>query len=59
MDEINNNFEDLTTQPEQAEEKTFTQSEVNEIIKKRLAREREKTALVWWRCAPSGRFWPS
>lgn len=29
---------------EQAEEKTFTQQEVDEMIKKRLARERKKTA---------------
>jgi hypothetical protein len=29
-------------QPEQPEEKRFTQAEVDEIVKKRLARERRK-----------------
>ena len=36
-----NNIEETTTQPIQAEEKLFTQSEVNEIVKKRLARVKD------------------
>lgn len=41
-EKVINNIEDNTTQPIQAEEKMFTQSEVNEIVRKRLAREKER-----------------
>ena len=41
---IINNIEEQNTQPIQAEEKMFTQAEVNEIVRKRLAREKEKVS---------------
>ena len=40
-EKVINSIEDNTTQPIQAEEKMFTQSEVNEIVKKRLSRVKD------------------
>ena len=41
--DMNNELNNETEQQENTEVKTFTQEEVDEIIKKRLARERKKT----------------